>query len=217
MGNNAEEVINAILENKLPKELQNIDRELIRIPEDNVGSIEVDNNPYLFNVARVTQGKHDELTDANAILNDKSEIHSLKTFYRNFKHVQTSQYGGTENDDPPEPEAYEYNKAGPSNYNHNDDDGADDEDNTETETVTNTKSSFKPFCRDPAEMRAEREAKSGHFRSPNASAAVVGNPRGQGQSKNTQRQRNLKTTKKSSFANHNRKAGATWKQSRGLF
>lgn len=46
---------------------------------------------------------------------------------------------------------------------------------------------------------------------------VIGNPKGQGQEKDVLISREKKNKNKSSVGNHNRRAGAQWKRSRGMF
>lgn len=82
------------------------------------------------------------------------------------------------------------------------------------------------FCENPETIRARREQR---FQSKmakkqpnkpqveNKSRDVVGNAKGQGQSNEVLRNRQQKNTNKSSRANHNRKAGSTFKQSRGMY
>lgn len=75
------------------------------------------------------------------------------------------------------------------------------------------RTSNRNFCEDPAEIRARREAK---YRSQGKRVDVVGKPKGQGQEKNVQKNREKKNVNKSSRANHNRKSGSQWKRSRGM-
>ncbi|XP_070491791.1 activating signal cointegrator 1 complex subunit 2 [Chironomus tepperi] len=81
------------------------------------------------------------------------------------------------------------------------------------------------FCENPEIIRARREQR---FQSKMAKKQpakpvetktrdVVGNAKGQGQSNDVLRNRAQKNTNKSSRANHNRKAGSTFKQSRGMY
>lgn len=84
------------------------------------------------------------------------------------------------------------------------------------------------FCENPEDIRARREqqfqqrmAKKNPHRPPPQqepkSRDVVGAQKGQGQSNEVLRNRQQKSTNKSSRANHNRKSGSTFKQSRGMF
>ena len=83
------------------------------------------------------------------------------------------------------------------------------------------------FCENPEVIRARREqqfqqkmAKKHPQRpqqAPQAPKDVVGGQKGQGQSNEVIRNRANKNTNKSSRANHNRKAGADFKASKGMF
>lgn len=90
-----------------------------------------------------------------------------------------------------------------------------------------TKSQKAPldFCENPEVIRARREqrfqnkmAKKHPNKQPEQkNRDVVGNAKGQGQSNEVLRNRLNKNTNKASRANHNRKAGSTFKQSRGMY
>lgn len=86
------------------------------------------------------------------------------------------------------------------------------------------------FCENPETIRARREqqfqqkmAKKYPNRPPpqqpqeSKTRDVVGNQKGQGQSNEVLRNRQQKSSNKSSRANHNRKTGSSFKQSRGMF
>lgn len=86
------------------------------------------------------------------------------------------------------------------------------------------------FCENPEAIRARREqqyqakmSKKHPNRPPQQPQAepksrdVVGGQKGQGQSNEVLRNRLQKGTNKSSRANHSRKAGSSFKQSRGMF
>lgn len=79
------------------------------------------------------------------------------------------------------------------------------------------------FCENPEDIRARYEAKRqakfakrGSFVPPQHQD-VVGRSKGQGQEKDVLRNRQKKEANKSLRANHNRKAGAAFKQSKGMF
>lgn len=88
------------------------------------------------------------------------------------------------------------------------------------------------FCENPEIIRARREQQYQHKMAkkfPNRvlpqqpqpetkpNRDVVGSQKGQGQSNEVLRNRQQKSANKSSRANHNRKAGSSFKQSRGMF
>jgi activating signal cointegrator complex subunit 2 len=79
------------------------------------------------------------------------------------------------------------------------------------------------FCENPEAIRARRDqnyqarmAKKFPNRAQKG-RDVVGNAKGQGQSDEVLKNRQNKGANKASRANHNRKAGATFKQSRGMY
>ena len=80
------------------------------------------------------------------------------------------------------------------------------------------------FCENPEVIRARREReyqnrmakKNPHYKPP-PNRDVVGNAKGKGQSDEVLRNRLHKTVNKSARANHNRKSGSTFKQSRGMY
>lgn len=104
----------------------------------------------------------------------------------------------------------------------------EEEDEEELPAPAYTKKSQLDFCENPEAIRARREqqfnqkmAKKFPHRPPPQqepkSRDVVGNDKGQGQSNEVLRNRQQKSSNKSSRANHNRKSGSTFKQSRGMF
>ena len=72
----------------------------------------------------------------------------------------------------------------------------------------------KNFCEDPALLRAQRERnlQQSQRHRPN----VTDKSKGQGQSKDTQHNREKKNVNKSKWGNHNRKGGAQWKRNKGM-
>ncbi|CRL02224.1 CLUMA_CG015723, isoform A [Clunio marinus] len=104
----------------------------------------------------------------------------------------------------------------------------DEEDETSESVDASKKNSNMDFCENPETIRARREKQFQHrmakkhpqvqqIPQDTKSRDVVGAQKGQGQSNQVLRNRQNKTTNKSSRANHNRKAGSTFKQSRGMF
>lgn len=104
----------------------------------------------------------------------------------------------------------------------------EEEDEPEPAQSNAPKKNVLDFCENPEAIRARREqqyqqklAKKFPHRPPPQqepkSRDVVGAQKGQGQSNEVLRNRQQKSTNKSSRANHNRKAGSSFKQSRGMF
>ena len=107
-------------------------------------------------------------------------------------------------------------------------DDIDSESSEESDNAENQQPRKNPldFCENPEIIRARREqrfqskmSKKQPNKQPmeNKSRDVVGNAKGQGQSKEVLLNRLHKNTNKSTRANHNRKAGSTFKQSRGMY
>lgn len=108
----------------------------------------------------------------------------------------------------------------------------DDIDSSESESEDEPESSIPKknpldFCENPETIRARREQQYQHRMAKKfpqkqpanqtKSRDVVGTSKGQGQSNEVLRNRQQKSANKSSRANHNRKAGNTFKQSRGMY
>lgn len=105
-----------------------------------------------------------------------------------------------------------------------------EEEDEEPPAPETSKKSQLDFCENPENIRARRDqqfqqkmAKKYPHRPPppvqeeTKNRDVVGNQKGQGQSNEVLRNRQQKSSNKSSRANHNRKSGSTFKQSRGMF
>ncbi|XP_067641760.1 activating signal cointegrator 1 complex subunit 2 [Eurosta solidaginis] len=117
----------------------------------------------------------------------------------------------------------------------NDDDGeqqnAEDKSSKSDTQQTGRNNKQLNFCENPEDVRARYEARrqakwsnrnhgggggGGGGGMDNKPRDVVGAPKGQGQDKETLRNRDKKEKNKSMRANHNRKAGASFKRSRGM-
>ncbi|XP_037725068.1 activating signal cointegrator 1 complex subunit 2 [Drosophila subpulchrella] len=113
----------------------------------------------------------------------------------------------------------------------------DDEESSNSGSDTETaRRNNKDFCENPEVIRARYQQRqmakygqksgggggggggsgSGGGAGQQSNPSVVGAPKGQGQSQQTQRNRGQKEAHKSSRANHNRKAGAAFKRSKGM-
>ncbi|XP_076240078.1 activating signal cointegrator 1 complex subunit 2 isoform X2 [Calliopsis andreniformis] len=91
------------------------------------------------------------------------------------------------------------------------DESESDDDDTEVEQ--NGKDHFIP---NPAELRAKAEQRRQANRNGKTSADVIGKPRGQGQDKKVMHNRQQKNTNKAQHANHNRRSGAQRKRNQGM-
>lgn len=173
------------------------------------------------------------------LLNDKSSVNRMKDRYSTYNMVsevtEEAREYDDEYDDSYEDFAFSERKV-PVNLNvkmremlpDNDENLENESDEDEQERPKNN-----DFCENPEVIRARREqqfrnrmakkGRGGAAPAPAAAAAapaprdVVGNEKGKGQSDDVLRNRANKNTNKSSRANHNRKAGSNFKQSRGMY
>lgn len=111
-----------------------------------------------------------------------------------------------------EPDLYKYMENRFEGYDVISDPSSSDEED-DNGNVANGGKPQRLLYEDPAVIRARKEAQ----RKQSNKSDVVGKPKGQGQDKNVLNNRNKKGVHKSSRANHNRKSGAQWKQSKGMF
>lgn len=171
------------------------------------------------------------------LLNDKSHVKELKERYHAYGLV--TEGGGEDNeyDDEPDDSYDAFAESEPKVHMKMHGkmremlpDTVDvSESEEEDEPEIPQKKSTLDFCENPETIRARREqqyqqkmAKKHPNRQPQQQETkpdrdVVGNQKGQGQSSEVLRNRNNKNTNKSSRANHSRKAGSSFKQSRGMF
>lgn len=171
------------------------------------------------------------------LLNDKSHVKQLKERYHAYGLVTEGGDEDNEYDDEPddsydvfaesEPKVHmkmhgKMREMLPDTVEMSESEEEDDE--PEMPAKKNT----LDFCENPETIRARREqqyqqrmAKKFPNRQPQQQQVpnrdVVGGQKGQGQSNEVLRNRQNKNTNKSTRANHNRKAGSTFKQGRGMF
>ncbi|KAL7744405.1 hypothetical protein ACLKA6_001792 [Drosophila palustris] len=177
--------------------------------------------------------------NAEQLLDDKRDIGQLKQRYQQYALVEETpdEAGGAEYDDeyddsyeaindgqaPPvsllrsklqqasaASSAYEAQDA--SDDDRDNDDGPD----SDQERDGNANSKRTDFCENPEVVRARYQQRQMAKYGQRAQHDVVGAPKGQGQSQQTTRNRGQKEAQKSSRANHNRKAGAAFKRSKGM-
>lgn len=183
--------------------------------------------------------------NAEQLLDDKREIKQLKERYQQYTLVEeTPHEDGGEYDDEYDDsyEALNDGQAPPqsllrarlqqasaaaasSAYEAQDtlDDDEDQPSSDEEQRNPNAAAGKRnDFCENPEVIRARyqqrQQAKygSGGGGGQRPQQDVVGAPKGQGQSQQTTRNRGQKEAHKSSRANHNRKAGAAFKRSKGM-
>lgn len=211
---NLTDTLAAILDENLPPHLAEIPFDTPRIPEET----EPEEQPFVAH-----RGKREDYKDTMQLLDDKNAIKDIKNLI-----IINSTTKDETSDDDFDDRTYD-DPALPAN---DDDDGeervlrhmatssknltvaSDSSDDSEEEA-----SARKPpgaFCEDPAVIRERREAQQRRKSGRGRSFDVVGKPKGQGQEKDVQHNRDKKNVNKSSRANHNRKKGAQWKRSRGM-
>lgn len=204
----------AILDENLPPHLAEIPFDTIRIPEET--------NPEPQQPLLAHKGKREDYKDAMQLLDDKTGIKDIKELIVINSTVKEDPYDDefddrtlddepTPRDDDDETRVLRHLREGLRNMpivsDPSDDSTEEEEESSATKRDT--------FCEDPAVIRARREAQ----RRANAKGRnfdVVGKPKGQGQEKDVQHNRDKKNVHKANRANHNRKTGAQWKRSRGM-
>ncbi|XP_001354643.3 activating signal cointegrator 1 complex subunit 2 [Drosophila pseudoobscura] len=259
---NSEQAIAAILDDNLPPDLAEMDRQKVYVPPDPQDKLQSQTGVRHFNVCDgdrydvLTQDKPECIIkqgkglpggprNAEQLLDDKTDVKKLKERYQQYAMVEESTHDGdsVEYDDEYDDsyEALNEGQAPPVSllrarmqaashlasshaaaYEIQDQE-EDDDDSSDSRSEKGTVSrGGADFCENPEVIRARYQqrqmAKYGQRGSSGAqqSAAVSGAPKGQGQTQQTQRSRGQKEAHKSSRANHNRKAGAAFKRSKGM-
>jgi activating signal cointegrator complex subunit 2 len=164
------------------------------------------------------------------LINDKSHVNEMRDRYKQYDLVKdTIEDLDNEYDDEYD-DSYDVFAEEPrihfrGNMRDALPDDIDSESEDDEEEETKQPKAQLDFCENPEVIRAKREQmfqskiSKKHPNKPAESTQrdVVGNAKGQGQSNEVLRARQNKNTNKSSRANHNRKAGSTFKQSRGMY
>lgn len=169
------------------------------------------------------------------LLNDKTNVKILKDRYQQYGLVAEVDEYDDEYDDSydvfadsePKIHMHFHGKMSREMLPDTIDDLPESEESEEEPPASETsKNKTLDFCENPEAIRARREQQHQQKMAkkfPNRpqpepkTRDVVGAQKGQGQSNEVVRNRQAKNTNKSSRANHNRKAGSTFKQSRGMF
>ena len=240
--NDPEKLINALLEDNLPPHLSSLDREMAQeeIPEPANHETKVEAEIEIiedFNLKQLHKGKKNKRQNANDLLNDKSELASIKDRFAELSMVSDEifippedaeyddEYDDTYDDNAigqAEPDAQELGRefvlpralGGGHVAKAKAGEASDDEDIDESEA--NEKLNF---VRNPAEIRAEAErrwqSKQGHMKKKgyNQPKDVVGNAKGQGQDKSVL----INRARKNANKNKMHRAMADRKQSKGMF
>lgn len=188
-----------------------------------------------IDTTRIHKGKRkDKYKNINQLLNDKSHIAETKDVYLKYNMVTSGyddEYDDTYDDqdiggaqDDIEVEARPFTVPRILRKQEIDEGVESDEEQHGFDYQSSTQGNADQFVQDPALMRARAEerwqSKRGGRRtftsSQGGGTSAVGNPKGQGQSKETTNVRTNKNKNKATRANHNRRAGAQWKHSRGM-
>lgn len=269
----SEQAIAAILDDNLPPDLAQMDRQKEYIPPDPQDKQQRQTGIRHFNVhdgdrydvltrdqpeCVIKQGKGLPGAPRNAeqLLDDKRDLAQLKLRYQQYALVEETPLESGEYDDeyddsyealnegqaPPVSLLRAKLQAAASNtaYEAQDQEDDDDDDGESSGSGSDTepaKRNAADFCENPEVIRARYQQRQlakygqrsggggggggggsggGSGGGQQAGASVVGAPKGQGQSQQTQRNRGQKEAHKSSRANHNRKAGAAFKRSKGM-
>lgn len=159
---------------------------------------------------------------ANEVLEDKSHINQLRERYQQYSLI--SDENDREYDDEYDDSYEVFSATEPKIHirgKMRDELPGDISESSESEEET--QKNPLNFCENPEAIRARREQEyqarvaKKHPNRPQKTRDVVGTAKGQGQSDDVLKNRAQKNTNKSSRANHNRKAGSTFKQSRGMY
>ncbi|XP_017064304.1 activating signal cointegrator 1 complex subunit 2 [Drosophila eugracilis] len=268
---NSEQIIAAILDDNLPPDLAQMDRQEVYVPPDPQDKLQRQTGVRHFNVhdgdrydvltrdqpeCIIKQGKGLPGAPRNAeqLLDDKRDLEQLKERFQQYAMVEETSLESGEYDDEYDDsyEALNEGQAPPvsllraklqgvaSNSAYEAQDQVEDEEEESSESGSDTetgKRNNRDFCENPEVIRARYQQRQmakygqrsggggggGGFggggsggSGQHSSSSVVGAPKGQGQSQQTQRSRGQKEAHKSSRANHNRKAGAAFKRSKGM-
>lgn len=196
----------------------------------------------LKGVVKRGKGQPGQPKDLKALLDDKSHVHKFKSRYQEYSMVSEDPEDdyNDEYDDSFDAMAESETKSVKRFAKNVINDEFDDEESEDSEDEnidsggydkSNSKSNMV-FCENPEIIRARYEQKrqiamarkhgggggygGGGSSGTRPQSEIVGKPKGQGQDNKTQQARQNKDVHKSSRANHNRKRGAQFKQSRGM-
>uniref|UniRef100_A0A803V8D3 Activating signal cointegrator 1 complex subunit 2 n=1 Tax=Ficedula albicollis TaxID=59894 RepID=A0A803V8D3_FICAL len=196
-------------------------------------------------VSRIQKGKRREKDTTRSLVNDKQLVREQRQRYLQYSEVleelpppaaaQHYEHYEDEYDD-----TYDGNQVGANDADSDDelisrrpftipqvlrpkgqDEGQETEEEDEEEEEEAEKERTKDhFVQDPAVLRERAEARRQAFLARKGhrhdSSAVVGNAKGQGQSRETLQERRKKEANKSTRGNHNRRAMADRKRSKGM-
>ncbi|RLU22676.1 hypothetical protein DMN91_004954 [Ooceraea biroi] len=237
--NDVASVIDAVIENKLPPELKEIDRTLPYIPPDTMeqsaatdlavsDAMSVFNNefdiPTLDDTRIYRRKKKNKYGNANEILNDKSEINESRSIYDKYSIIDdyddeyddtydSHNIGGNAQDDSTEVGVRPFTI--PRILRANDKNNTSSEDDVEVEEEKPVQNNDH-FIQNPAELRAKAEQRRQSTRRNGNTPDVVGKTRGKGQDKSVLTNRHKKNVHKDTHGNHNRRMGSQIKKRQGM-
>lgn len=235
---NSGAVISAILEGNLPPDLANANKSEVYVPPERAeffvetgikrlnifdgDEFDVLTNDKVSGIYRKGVGEPKVWED---VLNDKAFMKPLKTRYDTLGYVSENEYDD-EYDDSYDAMAESEAKtvrisAAARNLVMDEAESDPEEEPQQQQPLQPSRDASKDFCENPeaARLRYEqaRQAKFHNRGGGGRKSAVVGKPKGQGQSDETQKSRKNKEAHKSSSGNHNRKNQASFKSSRGMY
>ena len=239
--NDAEKVINALLEDNLPPHLENLDKTKDKtVKVTDAGPAAICDTIEDMELSKLHRGKRKVAKNANALLDDKKDLNQMKDRFNALSIVTDDIYlnpGDAEYDDEyddtydenamgeAEPDALETGREfvlpralGGGHVSHSNH-GRNDNGNDEDEDSDTDQKPKLDFARNPEEIRQENEQRrqskmAREQKKPyNKPRDVVGNPKGQGQDKNVQ----INRARKNANKNKNHRAMAEKKMAKGMF
>lgn len=191
-------------------------------------------------IIKIDKGFPSDPRNLSEMLDDKKDLNAVRHRYQEYTLVEGNEYDDEYDDSYDallESESRVISKQMKSTIAEIEDKSEEEEedeeaDESEEEKERHQKQSNnrstnnyeKPmnFCENPEDIRARYEARRAAKYGQNITKApppqrdVVGGPKGKGQTKEVTTNRHKKDVNKSSRANHNRKAGAAFKRSKGM-
>lgn len=180
------------------------------------------------------KGMPNKPQNANQLLDDKRDLAAIKHRYQEYTLVAEGNSSQGEEYDDEYDDSYEallesetrvVKSKAMKQVLANVIDASDDDESDSEEDSSHKDQNRKGmnFCENPEDVRARYEARrqakwsnKPNVVPPQQQRDVVGKAKGQGQEKEVLRNRQKKESNKSSRANHNRKAGAAFKRSKGM-
>ncbi|KAK2577513.1 hypothetical protein KPH14_003608 [Odynerus spinipes] len=183
----------------------------------------------VIDMSRVHKGKRkDKYKNINELLNDKSEVRKVSDIYSKYSLVMddyddeyddtydSHDVRGTAQDDVPDSRSFTTPRVLLAKEKHSTESEDEKDSDSDGENNSNELDGRDCFVQNPADLRAKAENRRQALRGNKPTNDVAGKPKGQGQDKDVTINRDKKNTHKATRANHNRRAGAQWKQRQGM-